>query len=149
MTYDQNRISIYSESALREVTLNWTLAPNNQNESRKIHQIVKELKRYSSAQSIAGGIMLKSPHYFRLKFTNEILDNALQFHEVAMTDIRVSYAPGGGMEMHYDGTPKTINLSISFRDREPKLLEDWDKNFNKGSKSGSKECAKAKEQKGK
>ena len=124
-TYDQNRIAMYKTSAFRQITLQWTLVPNNKEDTQKIKDIVKTFKKYSSPQSVAKKTLLRSPHFFKLVFPNEYLDKSLQFWDVVVTDISVEYNPGGSMEMTYDKAPKAVNLSVTFKDREPKLYEDW------------------------
>jgi len=127
VTFDRNRVSMYTDSSFRSVTLSWELVPNNEPESKAIQAIVKDLKKYSSPESVSGKILLKSPHFFRIKFGNTTIDEAMQFYEVVLTDITVDYSPGGAMEMFKDDTPKTVSLSVTFKDREPKLMDDWSK----------------------
>jgi len=140
ITFDRNRVSMYTESAFRSVNLSWNLVPNDAAESKAIHDIVKTLKKYSSPASVSGKILLKSPHFFRVKFGNKLMDEALQFYEVVITDIGIDYSPGGGMEMNYDDTPKTVSLSITFKDREPKLMEDWSKAPPRASTGSTPSC---------
>ena len=124
-TYDQNRIAMYKTSAFRQITLQWTLVPNNEMDTQKIKDIVKTFKKYSSPQSVAKKTILRSPHFFKIVFPNQYLDKSLQFWDVVVTDITVEYNPGGSMEMTHDKAPKAVNLSVTFKDREPKLYEDW------------------------
>jgi hypothetical protein len=141
VTFDKNRVSMYTESAFRTISLSWALVPNNQEESKAIHAIVKALKKYSSPESVSGKILLKSPHFFRLKFGNELIDEALQFYEVVIEEIGIDYSPGGNMEMNHDDTPKTLSLNITFKDREPKLMEDWDKGVPKATEPSKPSCS--------
>ena len=86
---------------------------------------------YSSPEALGGKLLLRSPHFFGLDFNNEILQKQLQFTEVNVTDISIEYSPGGNMEMFHDDMPKTIQLSISFTDREPKLHKHWQDGYTK------------------
>ena len=140
LTYDKNRISMYTSTAFRSISLSWTLVPNNRQEAETIQRIVKSLKKYSSPESVSGKLLLKSPHFFQIKFGNSILNKALQFHEVNIIDISVEYAPGGAMEMTKDDMPKAVNLNITFKDREPKLYEDWDKSAPKAGQEQKPAC---------
>ena len=124
--YYENKIQMYSSTEFREIQLSWQMVPNNEKESRDIHEIVRKLKMYGSPETAAGKLILKSPCYFRIEFNNELLDRALQFYEVVLTSIEIEYVPGGNMEMFNDEMPKHIQLNMSFRDREPKLREDWE-----------------------
>jgi len=123
--YYENKLQMYSGTEFREVTLTWDLVPSNSSEAGAIQEIVRSLKAYSSAESKAGKLLVQAPNFFGLFFSNPIVDSALRFHEVVLTNVSASYTPGGTMEVYHDQMPKVINLSLSFRDREPKLREDW------------------------
>jgi len=125
LKYWENKIQMYSSSSFREITLSWNLVPNNRRESRIIHEIVRKIKMYGSPESVAGKIMIKSPCYFGIEFNNITLNRALQFQEVVLISASIEYVPGGSMETFKDGQPKQIQLSLAFRDRQPKLQEDW------------------------
>ena len=140
-TYDRNRIAMYTSTAFRSITLSWTLIPNNKEDTEIIQDIIMDFKKFSSPQSVAKKLLLRSPHYFRIKFPNTIIDKAMQFYEVVCTDISVQYNPGGSMEMTYDNAPKAIELSVSFKDREPKLFEDWDQGIKAPGNKGKTKCA--------
>ena len=140
-TFDRNRIAMYTSTAFRSVTLSWTLIPNNADDTETIQKIVMDFKKFSSPQSVAKKLLLRSPHYFRIKFPNKIIDKALQFYEVVCTDISVQYNPGGSMEMTHDNAPKSIELSVTFKDREPKLYEDWDQGIKAPAAPGQTKCA--------
>ncbi len=122
----ENKINMYNNSAFRTIDLQWLLFPQNKTEVTNLERIIKTLKQYSSAQSLAGKMLVRSPCFFKLDFQNDDINKALQFNEVNVTSINVEYSPGGNMERHEDGSPKSISLSIGFTDREPKLYEDWD-----------------------
>jgi len=132
--FNENKISMYKGTNLRSFSLEWTLVPNNAQESQTIQKMIMDLKKYSSAEESKGGLLLEAPNFFMIEFGNEYLQNNLQFYEVNIENIAVSYVPGGSMEMFYDKSPKNVQLSITFKEREPKLRHHWDS--KKGSKSG-------------
>jgi hypothetical protein len=142
VVFDENKLMMYKGSAFREIIVSWELVPNNAQENDDIHEMVRQLKMYSSPQSQAGKLLLKSPHFFSLSFGNKLLDKALQFQEVVLLDVSIKYAPGGAMNMFSDGAPKTINLSMTFKDREPKLYEHWENEKTPGlfDSSQDKSC---------
>jgi len=125
LKYWENKIQMYSSSSFREISLSWQMSPNNIRESRTIHELVRKIKMYGSPESAAGKILLKSPCYFGIEFNNKTLNDALQFQEVVLVSASIEYVPGGHMETFYDGKPKHIQVSLVFRDRQPKLQEDW------------------------
>lgn len=126
LLYDENKLQMYEGSAFRSIDLSWTLVPNNSKESESLHDIIRKLKMYSSPKGYDGKLLLQAPHYFSLVFNNSILNEALQFDEVVLTNVAVVYAPGGSMELFNDNTPKTATISLTFVDREPKLQHHWE-----------------------
>jgi len=126
LIYNENKLNMFSGSAFREITLTWTLVPNNQQESRTIQTIITKLKAYSSPQAVAGKMLLRAPFFCRLEFPNKVLNDALQFKEVVIGSIEVDYSTSGNMETFItDNMPKTMTLTITFKDREPKTLQAW------------------------
>jgi hypothetical protein len=109
--------------------------PNNATESETIQKMIMDLKMYSSAEETTAGLKLEAPYFFMIEFGNKYLQTNLQFYEVVIESIAVSYVPGGSMEMFYDKSPKNVQLSITFKEREPKLRHHWQN--EKGKKSGS------------
>ena len=125
--YYENKIAMYQSSAARSISLQWNLVPYNATESKNLHEIIRKLKMYSSPELLAGKLILRSPHFFWLQFKNTVLNEALQFNEVNITEISVEYSPGGSMETFNDDMPKSVDLTITFADREPKTHENWEK----------------------
>jgi len=126
LSYYDNRQVMYDKTDYRTITLNWTLIPNNHEESIVLQQIITSLKAYSSPQAVAGKLLLRAPFYFKLEFSNQYLEDMMQFKEVVIQNIEVNYSVTGYMETFIrDNTPKTMSMSITFHDREPKTLEDW------------------------
>ncbi len=138
--YYENKLQMYNGSNFREISLTWTLVPNNATESEKIHEMIRQIKMYGSPEASNGKLMVKSPHYFSLQFMNPVLDKALQFYEVVLISADVSYSPTGNMELYNDQTPKAVNLTLNFRDREPKLAQDWLSPNIPGGSSGEVGC---------
>jgi len=123
--YWENKIQMYSGTNFREINLTWTLIPNNQQESQQIHNIIKALKIYGSPSGTLKKLFVEAPHFFSLQFMNPVFDQALSFREVVLIDVKVGYSPSAGMELFADQLPKAVTLNITFRDREPKLAQDW------------------------
>ncbi len=140
LQYWENKIQMYSSTGFREISLSWDLVPNNASESKLIHEMVKKIKIYGSPESAAGKLILKSPCFFGVEFFNKTLQKALQFNEVVLISAEIEYVPGGNMEMYKDEMPKHITLTINFRDREPKLREDWESGSNVMSSNSDVSC---------
>ncbi len=127
LLYNANKVASFEGTAFRSITLTWDLIANSQQEALSIQNIILKLKAYSSPQAIAGKMLLRAPFFFRLHFDNKQLEQQLQFKETVITDVAVNYASSGYMETFIDNMPKTINLSVTFQDREPKTMQAWAK----------------------
>jgi len=123
--YNKNKLAMFESSAFRSITLNWTMIPNNQREAHAIHTIITKMKAYSSPQAVANKLLLRAPFFARLEFHNKVINDALQFKEVVITGIDVNYTVSGHMETFHDDIPKTVSMSVTFQDREPKTLQAW------------------------
>ena len=124
--YYENKIQMYESTSFRTISLEWTLVPNNQAEQKALYEIIRELKMYSHPDTMAGKLLLRSPHFFKIKFNTPTLEKSLQFTEVNITSMGIEYSPGGQMEKYHDNTPKSLTLTIEFQDREPKTHQDWE-----------------------
>ena len=121
----ENSLQMFNSQNFREITLSWDLVPNNSAESNALQDLVTKIKAYGSPESMAGKLLVKAPHFFGLRFNNQVLDNALRFNEVVLIAASIEYVPGGNMELYEDGQPKHIQLNMTFKDRMPKLMRDW------------------------
>jgi hypothetical protein len=138
----ENKIQMFNGSNFRTISLTWRLVPNNRTESKIIHDIVKQIKTWGTPESVAGKILIKEPHFFELEFVSKdhVLNKALNFCEVVLTDISVDYVSGGKMEMYEDSLPKYIDVSMTFRDRMPKLANEWEASCTSDGVEGDTTC---------
>jgi len=116
----------YKGSGLRSLDLEWTLMPNNQQETKKILEIINTFKKFSSPETQAAKALLLSPYFCVVTFNNPILDDSLRLEEMVITSIDVNYGGGmSNMEMFSDGMVKQITLSVKLGERRMKTMEDW------------------------
>ena len=127
LTYNKNKLAKFEGADFRDISLTWTLIPNNQREAVAIQDIIVKLKTYSSPQAVANKLLLRAPFFAKLVFQNDVINEALQFKEVVITGIDVNWTVSGHMETFHDDNPKTISLTVNFKDREPKTQEAWAK----------------------
>ncbi len=127
LTYNENKLIQYTDTEFRTIDLKWTLVPNNKGENATLQSIFVKLKAYSSPQSVSGKLLLRAPFFCRLKFYNPTLNDALQFDECVMTSITLNYTATGQMETFNDDMPKVMEMNMTFKDREPKTLQNWAK----------------------
>ncbi len=127
LTYNENKLIQYTDTEFRTIDLKWTLVPNNKAENETLQSIFVKMKAYSSPQAVASKILLRAPFFCRLKFYNPTLNDALQFDECVITSISLNYSASGVTETFNDDMPKVMELNMTFKDREPKTLQNWAK----------------------
>lgn len=116
----------YKGPGMRELTMNWSLLPNNQQEAISIFKIIKQLKMASSPR-VAKDVksIMFSPMFCSVTFENVDLDEMVRFDEMVISNIAVNYSESGFMETFKDGIPKAINLSLTLLERRMKTANDW------------------------
>jgi len=138
----ENKIQMYNGTNFREITLTWNLVPKNEAEAKAIQNIIKSIKIYGSPDTMAGKLLLKDPHFFKLDFKNPIINDALRFDEVVLINLSVDYSSSGNMELYCDGMPKSVNVTMSFRDRMPKVQSDWLSEQDETQSANEQNCNK-------
>jgi hypothetical protein len=122
----ENKLQMFNAQNFREISLSWTFVPHSAGEAMALQNIVKKIKAYGSPEAMAGKLLIKAPNFFSLDFKgNYVLNDALRFNEVVLISCAIDYVPGGVMETYHDNMPKAYQLSMTFRDRQPKLRRDW------------------------
>jgi hypothetical protein len=102
--------------------------PNNQEDSKRIFEIIKEFKKYSSPEKTGAGTMLISPAFCEVTITaSDQIQETLLLNEMVIADISTNFSPMGHMEMYHDNMPKSVVLSVTMVERKPKLYEEWNK----------------------
>ncbi len=118
-------VQTYQGASLRAFVLSWVLMPNSKQEARDIFNIVRQFKRASSPQRVAGGAGLLPPLFCQIQFQNLIIEDSLRMEEMVITNISVNYSESGFMETFRDGVPKAIMLELSINERRMRDESDW------------------------
>lgn len=144
---------MFTGPSLREFNFSWTFYPRNLTESRKIKGIVEYLKRsalpsnkLSGSASVLSYPMMTQFNFYpwdsKGKGQHGWSDNSIiRMKRTMMSAVNVNYAPSnvpsffGG-----DSHPVAIGLSISLREIEYMLSEDW------GGKGGGQSADEYKNQ---
>jgi len=133
VTTNPDYIQIYKGSKPRSIDFSWVLLPNSKKEAETLWNIIRKFKAYSSPHPSKTNAFLIAPYFCEIIFENPRMETSLRLNEMVINSISVNYSESGYMEMFYDGTPKTINLTISFVERRPKVYQDWLKEEEKST----------------
>jgi hypothetical protein len=114
---------LYRHPMFREFTLNWTLAPNNEQETEILSQICTFLKTAALPEYARSGLALGYPYLALLRLNpNKYL---FDFKPCAITQVSVNYAGSGtGPSFFRDGGPTIVNLTLQLKEVEIQVRSD-------------------------
>ena len=135
---------LFQGLTLRTFPFNITFSPRSRDESDRVKLIIRKFKQSMAAKTgrtdyaVNGGIFLKAPDIFRLKYlsngrTHPFLNS---FKPCALTNMSVNYTGAGTYSTYSDGTPVNIKLSLTFKEINPIYAEDYDEDNLFGNDSG-------------
>ena len=135
---------LFQGLTLRTFPFNITFSPRSKPESDRVKKIIRKFKQSMSAKTgrtdyaVNGGIFLKAPDIFRLKYlsngrTHPFLNS---FKPCALTNMSVNYTGAGTYSTYGDGTPVNIKLSLTFKEINPIYAEDYEEDNLFGNDSG-------------
>ena len=133
----------YQGPGNRSFSFEYLLSPKNRSDADELKRIVRDFKAFTSPtfdKETKGGLF-KNPRIASLKFTGDInnkentsfLDEVLKAKLFVVSSINLNYSPAGNMDLFHDGTPKVINLSISFTEFTPLTSVDWNAEIGKAT----------------
>lgn len=113
---------LFSNTLVRQFTLEVLMAPRNEQESINMHSIIKTL-RFHAAPEISDVLSLFwiPPAEFDITFFNKGIENMniLRINTCVLERIEVDYAPTGTYSTFRNGHPVAARLSMGFRELEP------------------------------
>lgn len=113
----------YNGSQPRTFEFSWTLIPESVSDAGTLIAIVKTLKKWSAPQGTRS-VFVDMPLAFQVSFANPILQTAINMKEAVCTNISVEYVGQGYADFHSDGSPKQVNLSMTFSERSTLLASE-------------------------
>lgn len=115
----------YQGSTPRTFNFSFDLIPNNQEDAANIFMILMKLRKYSLPTTGLSHVVLLSPYYFDIDFSNEYINVMMNIKGVVLTNISVNYGADGQMQQYNDGMPKQIKLDLTFAERRMQLADNY------------------------
>ena len=138
---------LFDSVNLRSFPFSVTFSPRNSVESRRVKHIIRALKssmaakkgRKNNDEAVGGqgGVFLKSPDVFHLRYLHDGKDHPFlnSFKHCALTAMSVNYTNAGTFASYSDGTPVSIQMNMTFKELNPIYHEDYD-NFEPNDSLG-------------
>tara|TARA_B100000427_G_scaffold68371_1_gene54752 strand:+ start:53 stop:1219 length:1167 start_codon:yes stop_codon:yes gene_type:complete len=125
---------LFQGVSLRSFPFNVTFSPRSNRESAIVKGIIKSLKKSMSAKrgadafGMKGGIFLKPPDVFLLRYLSNGKDHPFLniFKPCALTNMSVNYTGAGTYATYGDATPVNIKVSLMFKEINPVYAEDYE-----------------------
>ena len=127
-----NMETIFKGVTIRSFQFKFTFAPRNMSEAQEVKQIIKMFKQSSAARGVAensgNGMFISAPHVFILEYKQGNAPHPFlnKFKPCALENMGVSYTPNNTYSTYPDGTPTSMDLSLSFKELNPIYAEDYE-----------------------
>jgi hypothetical protein len=120
---------LFNSPEFKMHTFSWTLAPNNEQESNTVKEIISTFKSnmLPAMSPNAGGTLLTYPNMAIINlYPNE--DFLYKFKPCVVTNLSVNFAKNGPSFFRNTNAPTEVELSVSFKEIEYWLKEDIEGN---------------------
>ena len=140
--FNPNVELLFSQVNLRPAfTFSFDMIPRFQKESTEVKNIIRLFKQSmspkknnNSSTDNTGGIFIKSPDVYRLRYMNggRIHPFLNRFKICALTNMNVDYTGAGTYATYSDATPVHMKVSLTFNELTPIYAEDYDEGQGTG-----------------
>ena len=119
---------------LRSFPMNVVFSPRSPEESMRVKHIIRAFKSSMAAKKGVndsggqGSVFLRAPDVFQLRYLHNGKDHPFlnSFKHCALTGMSVNYTNAGTFASYSDGTPVSIQMSLTFKELNPIYQEDYD-----------------------
>lgn len=145
LSIDPNTLMVYGGSVPRTVSFDFILNPTSQEQSKYYNECVNKLKLYSLSQrrlnSFYGDIGIRTlsiPTCFIFKAINNkgndlfainsILNSTKHRNQTGgfyLSNINLNIGGHDSLQLYWDGSAKSVTLTLSFVERQPLWKDDW------------------------
>lgn len=121
---------LFDGPTLRNHEFSFKLTPRSKTESDVVKRIIFELKKSMAARASSTGALVATPYVFKIGFKQGPNDHPFLFSMrlCGMKSLNVNYSASTqeNYSSYFDGTPTSLDLSMSFTELSPVYAEDYD-----------------------
>jgi hypothetical protein len=111
---------MFKRPNFKEHTLQWSLAPNTEQESETLKRIINTCKRAALPSGGRTDLMMRYPNICNVSFTPD--DYLFKIKPCAIVSVQVDYTGAGMPSFFKTGAPTIVNLSLQLKE-----IELWSK----------------------
>lgn len=112
---------LFRTTKLRQFQFTFLMAPQSENESVKMHNIIKKLRMFAApALNLNNTAFFNTPCEFEIKFYNKGQENTNipKIRRCVLTDVIADFTPQGEWSTFRNGHPVACQLSLAFQEME-------------------------------
>ena len=127
---------LFNGPTLRQFRFSFKMTPRNQDESKEIMNIIRNIKRNMAPQTTTSGnsqnLFLKSPNVFELTYMQGSQPHSFlhNFKQCFLESMNVNYTGDGTYATYADGTPISMIMDLTFKELEPIYDIDYNEYTN-------------------
>ena len=119
-----NELARYSSTALRTFTFNWTMLPDNENESNQVAGLIKFFRRSSHAKATSSTLVTVPDHVIT---SFHGAKDMIQLPPCFIESVNVTYNPNNSSFFRRNNSPVEVGLSVALKEIVPIYADDVDK----------------------
>lgn len=113
---------MFKRPLFKEHTLTWTLAPNSQEESNNLRDIIKECKRAALPPSIGTQAIIEYPKLAQISFKPS--GYLFKLKPCVIVAVQVDYTGAGQPSFFKSGAPTIVNLTLQLKEYQLQSAQD-------------------------
>lgn len=121
-TVNPFQFMMFKRPMFKEHTLTWTLAPNSQEESNNLRDIIKECKRAALPPSIGTSPLIQYPKLAMVSFKPS--GYLFKLKPCAIIAVQVDYTGAGQPSFFKSGAPTIVNLTLQLKEFQLQSAQD-------------------------
>ena len=120
-TVNPFQFMMFKRPMFKEHSLSWTLAPNSQEESDNLRDIIKECKRAALPPTVTDW-MMQYPKLARISFKPS--GYLYEFKPCVIVAVQVDYTAAGQPSFFKSGAPTIVNLTLQLKEYQLQSAQD-------------------------
>ena len=126
--FNPNMELLFNGPSLRNFNFTFKIMPRSADEAEEVKQIIRFFKKGMSAKAGAGGLFLKTPNVFELRYRKGTGEHPFlnKFKQCFMENISVNYTGDGVYTTYEGGEPVSMEMTLAFKELAPIYDVDYD-----------------------
>jgi len=126
--FNPNMELLFNGPSLRNFNFSFKIMPRSADEAEEVKQIIRFFKKGMSAKAGAGGLFLKTPNVFELRYRKGTGEHPFlnKFKQCFLENISVNYTGDGVYATYEGGEPVSMEMTLAFKELAPIYDVDYD-----------------------